>query len=527
MAKVKRKPPASPGGELTLDLFGPGMTALHRIGLAGIWMTLKHFEADGVHLPGGGWDLTGRRVTLRWKNDPRPFFESLFTHSFKVHRKGLLWFAALGNPMDHPQAAVVLHRAILGTFLQHGKTRKADPANRPTGALGVEIDDATLPLEYQKVSGYEHQTAYRDFLGADGRLRLTRLAGWHFPGGTVRHVGLGEKFTALEEPPERLLPLLYAPVGGIYFQIRRRGEGVRPLVALVIPDIADLAQYAEVRAVFLQQGVKDLLASGTADAGWRVLATLQAKGVLGALGAPSCRVISFGSVPWSKQQKTRVELFTVRAGAEERLRTFKLCSQVLAPSLVRPGDGEPFLDVSQTPDLIARNLAEGHPWYAGFADFVADQDRRSHIFRYEKGGLQKMVTGAGFAEEREQAFVRACHEAWRRRLGQLGERARREGASFHALVTREFERIRVALARCKNATTLRETVTDFWARAGGPLPGLQSGWQGILPLLGEKHWRTAKDLALLALASYQPASTEEAAALTTPEGTDTQGGTEK
>ncbi len=135
-----------------------------------------------------------------------------------------------------------------------------------------------------------------------------------------------------------------------------------------------------------------------------------------------------------------------------------------------------------------------------------------------------MVTEAGLAEEREQVFVRVCHEAWRRRLGQLGERARREGASFQALVTRECERLRAALARCKTATTLRETVTDFWARAGGPLPSLQAGWQGMLPLLGEQHWRTAKDLALLALASYQPASPEEAAALTTPEASDTHGG---
>jgi CRISPR-associated protein Cas8a1/Csx13 len=500
------------------------MTALHRVGLAGLWMTLTHFEADGVQLPGGRWELTARRVTLRWEHDPRPFFASLFTHAFKLHRKGLLWFAALGNPMDHPQAAVMLQGAILGTFLQHGRTRQADPAHRPTGALAVEIDEATLPLTYQKVSGYAHQTAYRAFLGADGRLRLTRLAGWHFPGGTVRHVGLGQKFTALAEPPERVLPLLFAPVGGIYFHIRRRGEGVRPLVALVIPEIADLAQYAEVRAVFLQHGVKDLLASGTADAGWRVLATLQAKGVLGALGAPSCQVISFGAVPWSKQQKTRVELFTVHAGAEERLRTFKLCSHVLAPRLVRPEDGAPFWDVSQTPDLIARNLAEGHPWYKGFADFVADPDRRSHIVRYEKGGLQQMVTAAGFAGDREHVFVQACQEAWRRRLGHLGERARREGASFHALVAREFERLRAALARCRNATTLRETLTDFWARAGGPLPGLQSGWQEILPLLGEKHWRTAKDLALLALASYQPASTEEAAALTPAEAGVMEGG---
>jgi hypothetical protein len=29
---------------MRLDLFAPGMTLLHRAGLAGLWMTLKQFE---------------------------------------------------------------------------------------------------------------------------------------------------------------------------------------------------------------------------------------------------------------------------------------------------------------------------------------------------------------------------------------------------------------------------------------------------------------------------------------------------
>lgn len=138
-----------------------------------------------------------------------------------------------------------------------------------------------------------------------------------------------------------------------------------------------------------------------------------------------------------------------------------------------------------------------------------------------------MVNEARFDEERERIFIRACHEAWRRRMGRLGERARREGASFPDLASREFERVRVGFARCKNAAALRETVTDFWARAGGPLPDLQSGWQEVLSLLGEQNWRKAKDLALLALASYRPASKEEEEAFASPQVTDTEGGHER
>ncbi len=520
MAKVKTHKPT----ELVLDLFSPGMTSLHRVGLAGLWMTLNRFETERVRIRGGSWQLTDRSVTLRWNSNARSFFDELFRQSFRIDRNGIIFFSAFGDPTSNPQAAVLLHKAMVGTFLQHGRTRKGDSANRPTGARSVEVDGQVLPLQYNKITWYAHQSASQDLVSKNGDLRTVQLAGWQYPGGVVRHVDLGERFTALEEPPERAIPLLYAPIGGIYFQLKRLGGGARPLYAVVVPEIANLEKYAHARTVFVQHGVKDFLASGPADAGWRVLATLHARNLLQSLAVPACRVIAFGTVPWSKQQKTRVDLYTVRARSESRLRVYRLCCQVFSCRLVKPKDGEPFWDVPQSPDFIARNLNDGRPWYSGFSEFVAHQDVRNHVFAYEREGLSKMVNEAQFDEERDRIVVRACHEAWRRRLGQLGERARREGASFTDLARREFERVRVRFARCKNAATLRETLTDFWARAGGSIADLRTGWQEILPLLDEKNWRRAKDLALLALASYQPATREETEALATADADETKGG---
>lgn len=68
------------------------------------------------------------------------------------------------------------------------------------------------------------------------------------------------------------------------------------------------------------------------------------------------------------------------------------------------------------------------------------------------------------------------------------------------MIDNEFERLRVTFSRSKNAAALREAVTNFWARAGRPLPELQDAWRDIIALL--EDWRLAKDLALLALASY-------------------------
>ncbi len=104
------------------------------------------------------------------------------------------------------------------------------------------------------------------------------------------------------------------------------------------------------------------------------------------------------------------------------------------------------------PDLVALNLSRGRPWWDGFSEFVADKSVRDHVFAFEKGGLVDMVDDAMVMPEGpEKIIVDACHEAWRRRMGKIGEKARREGSSFRDQVKREFEKTRVDFARCKNA----------------------------------------------------------------------------
>ena len=129
-----------------------------------------------------------------------------------------------------------------------------------------------------------------------------------------------------------------------------------------------------------------------------------------------------------------------------------------------------------------------------------------------------MVETASFNDESERLFIRVCHESWRRRLGKLGERARKENLGdigFRRLVGKEAERLRTSLSRSKNSETLRETVVDFWSRAGGNELLRATGLTKLLPLFDEKNWKKARDLALLALISYQPQTEEEEKALTT------------
>jgi len=501
-----RKVKTQSSGSMKISLFDPGMTALHRAGLAGLWMTLEAVEQESSLKDAfqslGSWEKDDTSVILKWKD--KKIFEELFNASFKKNSNGLFHFPALSDPGQNPLHAALLQEAILNTVLQHGRTRKADYSNDPKGKLVVQIDDDSTTVQYQRVQEYAHQKP--DFEPH----KSNKLVGWLYPGGGSRHMGLG-KTTDLDNPPGLALALRYFIVGAIYFEIRRLGGGVRPRYAMVIPEINNLPIYAKARKVFLGHGVQRLKASGAAEAALRVLVELEAENVIHDLGAVGCRVFSFGTVPWSNQQKTRVEILDVRPGAGQDLRPFKTAQNFFPIKRIKPEKGDPFWDVPQVPELVARNTVEGRPWWRGFAEFVADKERREHVFRYEKGGLAKMVEDQDvFPKGPERIFVEACHEAWRRRMAQLGERAKREGISFNDLVNREFERWRVIFSRCKNAAAIRAAVIDFWSRGGASLSALQIGWREILPLFDTQDWQKARDLALLALASYRSGGNEEA-----------------
>jgi len=511
---------AGGSGSLTVRLFAPGMTALHRVGLAGLAMTLQALESDGTaeRLRAlGDWETDDQEVTLRWHEDGGAFFAALLAASFRLADNGLIWFAALGDPLDAPQASVTLHGAMLSTFLQHAPTTR-DSAKAQV-SLNVGGEEAAVVVRYLPLRAYKHQGVgwgKRSGLRFDG-VTPVELAGWLYPGGVVRH-NQAASDTALREPPERVLALLYAPVGAIFFQVRRRVAGVRPEYSIVLPEVRGLLDYAQDRKVFLRGGAAQLQVSGAAEAAARVLSEFQAQDLLRAVGADRCTVIAFGTVPWSKQQKTRVQIFEVRNLERAQLRAYRAASQVLKPEEVA---GEPdahgqrplWWSVPQTPDLVAENAIRGTPWWRGFAVMwqklrdEAQGAQKARVLRWEQEGLAKMVHEAGVLTDGPEAtLVRACQEAWRRRLGQLGQRASETGTPFGRLYEREYERVRISFARCKNAAMLRQTLTDFWARAGAQ-PALQEGWPALLPLLAGR-WQEARDLALLALASYRRPDSE-------------------
>lgn len=549
-------------GGLRIGLFDPGMTTLHRVGLAGFWMTLEELERKepgtvaALEAAGGRWRREPAAVELSWTGDGRGFFDQLFEASFRLTEDGRIWLTGAGHPDDSPDGGATLQAALLSTYLQHGRHRGADPQKRPSGSLVRTIDNAQVPVRYRKVGWYQHQRAAEQFRPD----QPSPVKGWLFPGGAVRHAGY-ETATELTEPPGRWLALLYAPVATFYFSVRRSGTAVRPSFCLALAEPGDLSAFAELRKKLSPKQIADLVVSGGADAALRLLSAIEAQGLRDRLKLARCEVITFGRVGWVRAQQVRVDVFDAEDVRLEARKQYLLLHHTLppvprpeAPGIPQPEEGDtrgaepappaaPALEapsrsprrsrtqrrgaapadevraevterylVSPVLDRAARNLASGRPWWAEFARLLGDQRLRRQLEEHaavlhqrygQEGGLAAVVRApSAFTDPGAEAIVRACHEAWHRRLGQLSEEAKRGRFTFEELEQRERERWRAALAGCRSLATLSATLTNFWARAGAPIPALQERWQAILPYLSETRWQQARDLALLALASY-------------------------
>ena len=504
------------------------MTSLHKAGLAGLYMTLKAFDKKREEIEGLSWTLEDKQITLKWTDEtPKKAFENLVKKSFWIDDQGFIRLYGLEPKQEMTfEQRHLLYQSLLNSFLQFGP-------HRPTGNkknLSYEVDDKVIWLkEFAPIKKIRQHDTNNDFFDKDGNFnRNLNVAGWLYPGASQRHVAHNE--TTLNESLNLALTLLFAPVGAIYYLIRSKAKGRKSRLALLIPEIKDLKNYSEVRQIIASQGVIDLTASSSSDAALRMLIALESNSSSNQFakqmrGNFLCRIITFGIVGWNEKQKSRTAARTIVSGKLDGFENYHLADtifknkwQQVKEKRDRKGElKEPehfFVTTFCGREMIADNIANNKSWYHNISEFLANRETREQLY-YERKEIGEMVEKANYETDNESLFIKVCHESWRRRLGKLGTRARTENTSFQSLVRKEAEKLRTSYGRCKNAETLRETVVDFWSRGGANELLQGDGLMQVLPLFSEKNWRKAKDLALLALVSYQPQTEEEKEALNT------------
>ena len=144
--------------------------------------------------------------------------------------------------------------------------------------------------------------------------------------------------TQIEEPPEKLLALLYAPMASLFYRVSHRGlDGKfdnRRSAAILIPHITDLQKYRRCYRRYLIAPYRRLSADGLGDAALSAMVELKADDDLEALGIDGCTVIVMGTVTWSKQQQSRTSINSYSGFDEAKLNLFDIACRCLPNRVV-------------------------------------------------------------------------------------------------------------------------------------------------------------------------------------------------
>ena len=503
-------------GSIAISIGDPGMSALHRTGLAGLYMTLQQLENCRENL-GLNWSLGKNKVELSWDGDFQQTFDRLFRSSFGVTADGVLDFVAhRGHPMSDRQR-IFISEAIRTTFLQHNKQNRI-PKGTTNKELLFDYQTTQHAVKFKPFTpNYMHATAAMEMMFPKQPDEFVSIKGWLFPGAVERHSNLSN--TEIEETFGRFLCLLYAPVAAMFLRISRvSADGkfnVRQNSAIVVPNISQLEQYCQSYQNYLGCPVETITAAGIYDAAMTALMLLKMSRSLDETGVSGCAVYVMGQTVWAKQQQTRTSVVSISAESLSKTRTFEVAwrcfpnktwSRPPKPDKANP---QPKAQLVFTPSLcrgiIAENVAMGHPFYMGFSQLGMGKKLFKKVL-YERKELNAMVGEMRDAYEAEISFVEAVHVAIRNRLGKMAAEAAHRGETPR--FDREFERLRTSLMRAKNAQTLRAEIADLFAR-GGINSALQKNWGFVLAIMNGRDWQKARDLALLGLASYTGKGAQE------------------
>lgn len=507
---------------LTCDLFAPGMTPLHRAGLGGLVSTLRWIDRglpEAEH-PSGEWNIDERSVTLSWEEGgAQPFFDRLFNFAFQI-QEGLIYLPGQYGELAPPlEVRAALHEGLLLSFYAHGPTsRGSETVIEST----YEVDDKLVSYRYLPLSWYKHQNTEGRGKGKDGSTLIVDsltepigLTSALFPGAIQRHAA--HSASQVAQSAELVLPLLFAPVGTMALKaggkkVNDRGSRkFKPGAALLIPDLNTLSEVEYFLPTALPRTARDCQIANVAEAALQAELRLRSRDLLDPQKLSALRCVWCCPTDWNSRLQPPSAVIEVSTDATDiALDQFEIAMAALAlPSPRQNKKGEYFWPKSYARPFIAENLASGRPWYAGFTRLMTAQDESTKkprpirdALKFERGGLSTMTEEIQWDHAGEEVIVRAVHEAMRCRYGRIAAENAGKQAAMKNRMTREYERQRLAFVGAKTADALRHALADLWSRAGSNSV-LRESWPHILPLLSNTKWQLTRDLALIALASYQ------------------------
>jgi CRISPR-associated protein Cas8a1/Csx13 len=543
---------ATESKEMKWSLADPGMDLSERAGLAALYMNLKAAEEMDHDIAPLHWepgDLTRDSVTVRWKTTAKDAFTQLFQWAWQV-RDGVLYLPAVfrnDRLRNNAFLRVPMHNGILNTFLQHRTSRLRRGMKSEFTRRTEQLDEGQeIAISYQVLSYLKAVDDLDELFGPTGdfRKREARLSSWVMPGCTNRYPSDASTKNWQDKPwrgPARVAVLLMlAPIVNFYQRLRGKGRNW----IFVVPDVHDLEEFNDIRPR-LELDPRFVEVASLGDAALRFLAEYATRSIRKEIGV-GCRVVAMGGVTYYQSQSIRKGVLDV-SPTPIAIRRYQHLYRVMPNwyiSLRKEAETAPeepmvtddaaeedeetrekaggFIKVPSGRGRIADNLVTGHPWYLDlFTPLIWDigalerQRKKKPAMSlerlwfmnlsYQKGKLMELIKERDMWDtEEERLFVEAFWETLASLYKQEADAVERGGARKVEERWDDLnDEVKRSLMRAKTRELLRGTLAELFARAGRQST-IREHPATIWNLLNDPYdWKKARDLALLALASYQ------------------------
>jgi CRISPR-associated protein Cas8a1/Csx13 len=468
--------------KMILSLFNPNSLLPHRAGVAGLALALSAIEPTDAPLQ---WEVTESEVILNWEVTDREAIEWLLKQTYQI-KDGYLDVKAL--KLDE-QSRHVFTDGITTTFLQHSKQRNLD---KQTTALSFQVDEgqSEIQVNYRQLLSCYYTGDFKEAFSSKRKFKKTiPLKGHHLP-------GLVEDFAngAYQESPENYLTLLFLPIACHYYRLPGFLSG------LVIPSVTNLKAWVQRRKAYTSKTVRKLKpygefrANGAGESALRFL--LQEKLIEDSqdFKVDYCEVYRLGKQPWDGNQSyLKQEVYRVHA-TDAMLQLYQE-AWGLFPSVVRKNNkGETWLATSRVLPWIADNLIGGDRWYQGFFEF-----RKANEI-YERQGLVSMTKIENALTPQEQIFFDSIRGAFSTYLrGQIEQATKQKRKLDYPQVTKKvIYRFQRPSTQQEFASAVVDFLSQFRSKASRGAGADIYQW-----LYRDRQWKQARDLALLAVATYE------------------------
>lgn len=466
--------------ELTLSIFDPNTLLPHRAGIAGLALALSVVSREDAPLM---WEVTDDVVKLAWQGSDFAAVKWLLDRTYQITSDGYLEVPAL--KLDG-QGHYTFTQGVLSTFLQHSKQRSLDAA--VTRSFPIDPDQPEIVINVRPLLNCYYTEDIKEAFNSKGAFKKEiSLKGHHLP-------GLVECFAngAYQESPEGFLALLFLPIACGYYKLPAQSVGGKLAArsAVVIPNVTHLTHWVGSRQNLSGRTYRDFRSSGAGESALHFLLQEKTLEDVQQFRVDYCEVYQLGKQVWDANQSyLKQAVYRVQVN-DEVLALYDIARQLFPAQVRQTNQGETWLAISKTLPWICENLVATKPWYRGFFEF-----RKRNSF-YERKGLVKMTE---YLNAEEQVLFDAVQGAFSKYLYGQFKQAQKQGRllDYGQVTDKVIYRMQRPSTQQEFATALVDFLSQFRSKAGRA-----SGAQIYHWIHREANWRQARDLTLLAIATY-------------------------